>query len=453
MPKDSLNKNVNTAILEPPKNFGGMIRYWGPGLVMTAGVVGSGELIATTGLGAKTGFIALWLIILSCVIKVVVQLMLGRYAIYSGKTTLETFNDLPGPHYRASWFIWWWLLVLIMVLLQHGAMLGGVAMVLNILFPGVSVTYWAIIMMLFTITILRIGRYNLLQNAAAMMVLAFTITTIICVGLIQGTDYAISWKQISSGLTFDLPIGGFAVALAMFGITGVGAGELIYYPSVCLERGYAKVTGPFERTEAWLNRAKGWMRVMRLDAMLSLVVYTGLTIAFYLLGAAVLHARGLAPEGMDMIKNLSLMYTETLGEGSRIIFLIGAFVALYSTVFVSTATHARMSTDCFKLIGWIKVNNDDEKQKWIQRLVTIIPLFQLMLFVIFKAPLWMVVIGGTFQAISLIAIAFGALYLRYRMYIPELKPTRLFDICLWISGICIAIIAGYGMLAKLLYGS
>ena len=52
MPKDSLKKNVNTAILEPPKNFGGMIRYWGPGLVMTAGVVGSGELIATTGLGA-----------------------------------------------------------------------------------------------------------------------------------------------------------------------------------------------------------------------------------------------------------------------------------------------------------------------------------------------------------------------------------------------------------------
>ena len=90
MPKDSLKKNVNTAILEPPKNFGGMIRYWGPGLVMTAGVVGSGELIATTGLGAKTGFIALWLIILSCVIKVVVQLMLGRYAIYSGKTTTST---------------------------------------------------------------------------------------------------------------------------------------------------------------------------------------------------------------------------------------------------------------------------------------------------------------------------------------------------------------------------
>ena len=139
---------------------------------------------------------------------------------------------------------------------------------------------------------------------SATMVLAFTITTLICVVLIQGTDYALTWEQVSSGLKFDLPLGGLAVALAMFGITGVGAGELIYYPTFCLEKGYAKATGPFDRSEAWLKRAKGWMRVMKMDALLSLVIYTGLTVAFYLLGAAVLHARGLTPEGMDMIKNL-----------------------------------------------------------------------------------------------------------------------------------------------------
>ena len=444
------NKSQNeTTTVEPPQKMSSMLRYWGPGLIMTAGVVGSGELIATTGLGAKAGFVALWLILLSCVIKVAVQLMLGRFAIYSGKTTLEAFNELPGPRYRASWFVWWWFLVLCMTIMQQGAMLGGVSMVLNILFPGIPVTAWALVMMVFTITIQRMGKYKMLEKAAAVMVLAFTLTTVICVGLIQGTDYALNWEQVSSGLQFDLPLGGLAVALAMFGITGVGAGELIYYPSVCLEKGYAKATGRFENTEAWLNRARGWMRVMRFDALLSMVVYTGLTIAFYLLGAAVLHAEGLAPEGMDMIKNLSLMYTETLGEGSRIIFLIGAFVALYSTIFVSTATHARMYTDCFKLIGWIDIKTEEDKQRSIKRLVTIIPLFQFTLFIAFKAPLWMVVIGGSFQAVSLIAISFGALYLRYKKYIPELRPSRFFDLCLWISGICITIVAGYGILAKL----
>ena len=163
---------------------------------MTAGVVGSGELIATTGLGAKAGFVALWLILVSCVIKVAVQLMLGRYAIYSGKTTLEAFNDLPGPRHKASWFIWWWMLVLCMIMLQQGAMLGGVAMVLNILVPAIPVWGWAVVMMVFTICVLRFGKYKLLQNVSAGMVLAFTITTLICVLLIQGTDYALTWDQV-----------------------------------------------------------------------------------------------------------------------------------------------------------------------------------------------------------------------------------------------------------------
>lgn len=453
MPPDSTPPNESTGIQDPPTKLGGMLRYWGPGLIMTAGVVGSGELIATTGLGAKAGFVALWLILVSCVIKVAVQLMLGRYAIYSGKTTLEAFNDLPGPRHKASWFIWWWMLVLCMIMLQQGAMLGGVAMVLNILVPAIPVWGWAVVMMVFTICVLRFGKYKLLQNVSAGMVLAFTITTLICVLLIQGTDYALTWDQVSSGLQFDLPLGGLAVALAMFGITGVGAGELIYYPTFCLEKGYAKATGPFERTEAWLKRAKGWMRVMKLDAMLSLVIYTGLTVAFYLLGAAVLHARGLAPEGMDMIKNLSLMYTETLGEGSRIVFLIGAFVALYSTIFVSTATHSRMFTDCFKLVGWLEVKNEVDKQRSIKRLVTILPFFHLTLFLVFKQPLWMVVIAGTFQAASLIAISFGALHLRYKKYSPELRPTKVFDIFLWISGITITVIALYGLIAKFTGGS
>jgi hypothetical protein len=246
------------------------------------------------------------------------------------------------------------------------------------------------------------------------MVLAFTLTTITCVLLIQGTDYALNWDQVKSGLQFDLPIGGLAVALAMFGITGVGAGELIYYPSICLEKGYARATGKFEPTQAWFNRAKGWMRVMKWDAMLSLVIYTSLTVAFY---------------------------------------LIGAFIALYSTIFVSTATHARMFTDCFKLTGWIEVRNEKDKQRWIKRLVTILPFFHFTLFIVFQAPLWMVVIGGTFQAVSLIAISFGALYLRYKKYIPELRPTRMFDAFLWVSGITITIITLYGLIAKFMAGS
>ena len=84
-------------IQQPPHTVLGALKQIGPGLILAASIVGTGELINTTGLGAKAGFTLLWLILLSCVIKVFVQVELGRYAITHGKTTLAAFDTLPGP--------------------------------------------------------------------------------------------------------------------------------------------------------------------------------------------------------------------------------------------------------------------------------------------------------------------------------------------------------------------
>ena len=51
-----------------------------------------------------------------------------------------------------------------------------------------------------------------------------------------------------------------ATALGAFGIIGVGAAELIMYPYWCLEKGYAKHTGPRAPTTGWMRRARGWIR-------------------------------------------------------------------------------------------------------------------------------------------------------------------------------------------------
>ena len=64
------------------------LRKIGPGIILAGSIIGSGELMLTTSLGAEYGFVFLWLILFSCVIKVFVQIELGRYAISSGKPTL-----------------------------------------------------------------------------------------------------------------------------------------------------------------------------------------------------------------------------------------------------------------------------------------------------------------------------------------------------------------------------
>src|SRR5438552_18350490 len=113
--------------VEPPATLRGALRRIGPGMILAASIVGSGELIATTTLGAQVGYTALWIIVLSCAVKPVVQAELGRHTIATGETGLEALDHLPGPRLGVSWLVWAWAAMVLMTLLQVGAMFGGVA--------------------------------------------------------------------------------------------------------------------------------------------------------------------------------------------------------------------------------------------------------------------------------------------------------------------------------------
>src|SRR5436309_15211606 len=126
------------AIQDPPRSLAKALRQIGPGLILAASIVGTGELINTTSLGAKAGFSLLWLILLSCVIKVFVQVEMGRYAITHGKTSLAAFDTLPGPRLGASWLCWLWLVMTLATQAQIAAMEGTVGQAAHMAFPGAS---------------------------------------------------------------------------------------------------------------------------------------------------------------------------------------------------------------------------------------------------------------------------------------------------------------------------
>ena len=98
---------------EPPATLWLALRQIGPGIILAGSIIGSGELLLTTSLGAEYGFMFLWLILFSCVIKVFVQIELGRHAISSGKPTLGALNELPGPRLGVNWLVWWWLIMVL----------------------------------------------------------------------------------------------------------------------------------------------------------------------------------------------------------------------------------------------------------------------------------------------------------------------------------------------------
>ena len=129
------------AVREPPATLWLALQQIGPGIILAGSVIGTGELLLTTSLGADYGFLFLWLILFSCLVKVIVQIELGRYAISSGKPTLGVLNELPGPRLRVHWLVWWWLFLVIATVSQLGAMVGGVGQALNLAFPKVCLRW------------------------------------------------------------------------------------------------------------------------------------------------------------------------------------------------------------------------------------------------------------------------------------------------------------------------
>jgi len=222
-------------------------------------------------------------------------------------------------------------------------------------------------------------------NIVPRHVVMFTLFTLACVGFLQRTEYAISAGQIASGFQFQLPPAVLGAALAAFGLTGVGASEIIAYPYWCLEKGYAGFTGPREQSEEWAGRARGWIRVMYWDALLSMLVYTVVTCAFYVLGAAILHGHGEIPEGSDMIRTLSKVYTESAGSGAMVFYLVGAIVVLFSTLFAGSAAWTRMFSDAFAQVGLLDYSNLDQRQRWICGFAWFFPLTWTVLGLTFKA--------------------------------------------------------------------
>ncbi len=433
-------------ILDAPTSFWGKLKHLGPGFILSASIVGSGELIATTTLGAKAGFVTLWIILVSCVVKVALQLEFGKHAILNGETAIASFNKLPGPRFgKGHWTIWTILILMIVKFTQVGGIIGGVAIAGNIFLPQLSVTTWAAVVALSVALLVFKGYYQLIEKMSIVMIALFTLLTFTSLYFLQDTSYALTWAEISSGFRFELPAAAVAVAIGAFGITGVGGDEIIHYTYWCIEKGYAQYTGVNDGTEEWERRAKGWINVMKLDAIIAMIVYTVMTGAFYLLGAAVLHEAGTVPEGYGMLETLSSIYTETLGEGAKTVFLAGAVIVLFSTLFSALAAWTRQYTDMFSQVGFIDFVNQEQRMRTIGILSFVLPAGWMLLFLFVKLPVAMVIFGGIITSVILLLIIYVAFEFRYRQTPEAFKPTMSGDISLWISMIVILMIAVYGI--------
>ena len=410
----------------PPANWRATLKYLGPSVIISATIVGSGEIILTASLGAAVGYVMLWWVLFSCWSKSILQAELARYIVLSGDTYLRALNripgKIPGPRVPFSWPIVLGLIGFATGLTGLGGLIGGAGQAVVIFFPDLNPLLAVGVLAALAAVLLASGSYRRLEQVMLLFVITFTLLTVTGALLMQGTQFATRVDDVVAGFQFEFSTSFAVLALAAYGYTGVNSGEISAYSYWCIEKGYPARIGRYDGTPAWHARAQGWLRVLRADIWITLVILTCATIPFYFLGAGVLHAMGQQPEGRETITALSHMFTETLGPWSLWLFAVGAFSILYSSSIAGVAAGARYVPDYLIELGFISRNRLDLRYGIIRLYCVIVPFIGLGLYAGFQRPVLMVMIAASYAAIMLPVQSGITLYLQAKRLPAEVRP-------------------------------
>lgn len=416
---------------KPPQSLLQRLKYIGPSIIVTGSVVGSGSIALTPLLGAAAGFSLLWWLLLSMWSKPLIQAEITRYVIVKKQTFLEAFAHMPGfkttiRGKTTSWLVWFMFIGVIPSIAGMGGLAGAVAQAGNLMIPFISVEAWVVTGCLITWLILYWGSYKTLEKTLLAMVAFFSLVTLIIAISMQTTTYQVTGQDLIQGLSFSFPSDHVALALAVFGFTGISYGEIMAYTYWCLEKGYAKEEGES------LQDTRAWIKVMQTDVWVTVLFVTIGTVPFFLLGAGVLNELGLypPPDG-DIIKTLLSMFTGILGNWAKWLFILLAFFVLFSTFISGTAAFTRTISDYLISMGLV-LEKPNTRQQLIKLIAFLVPLFSGIAYFLLPNPLTLIMIAGVWAALGLPIVNIGALYLVNKLE-KELQPKSSTKTILWLT--------------------
>jgi hypothetical protein len=306
-----------------------------------------------------------------------------------------------------------------------GGLAGAVAEAGHLMIPMLSTESWVATACFITWFILYLGTYQTLEKILLGMVFFFSVVTLIIAISMQSTPYAISGSQILGGFAFVFPFEHAALALAVFGFTGISYGEIMAYTYWCLEKGYAKHDGD-------KHEVKAWIKVMQTDVWATVFFVTIGTLPFFLLGASVLNTLGLypPPDG-DIIQTLLNMFTTILGTWAKWFFIPLAFFVLFSTLLSGTAAFTRTISDYLISIGLV-AEKENTRTRLIKIIAFVVPMFSCIAYFLLPNPIALLLIAGIWAALGLPIINIGALYLTSKLS-KDLQPKKSTKAVLWVT--------------------
>ena len=348
-----IRKSLKTAKHHP--RLGGLeiLKYIGPGLLVTVGFIDPGNWASNLAAGADYGYTLLWMVSLSTVMLIILQHNVAHLGIATGLCLSEATKTYIRPKY-AKMILWTAMGASVSTSLAE--ILGG-AIALEMLF-GIPVRIGAILTTVFVCIMLFTNSYRVIERWIIAFVSIIGLSFIYELSLVH-----IDWGEaVLAWVTPSFPKGSMVVIMSVLGAV-VMPHNLFLHSEVIQSRQWNleddKVIRRQLRYEFW-------------DTFLSMMIGWAINSAMILLAAATFFKSG---STVNELQDASALLQPLLGNNAAVIFA----VALLFAGIASTITSGMAAGSIFAGIYREPYDIKDSHSRWGVLLSLVMALIIIML--------------------------------------------------------------------------
>ena len=348
-----IRKSLKTAKHQP--RLGGLeiLKYIGPGLLVTVGFIDPGNWASNLAAGADYGYTLLWMVSLSTVMLIILQHNVAHLGIATGLCLSEATMTYIRPKYAKMML---WTAMGASVSTSLAEILGG-AIALEMLF-GIPVRIGAILTTVFVCIMLFTNSYRVIERWIIAFVSIIGLSFIYELSLVH-----IDWGEaVLAWVTPSFPKGSMVVIMSVLGAV-VMPHNLFLHSEVIQSRQWNleddKVIRRQLRYEFW-------------DTFLSMMIGWAINSAMILLAAATFFKSG---STVNELQDASALLQPLLGNNAAVIFA----VALLFAGIASTITSGMAAGSIFAGIYREPYDIKDSHSRWGVLLSLVMALIIIML--------------------------------------------------------------------------
>ncbi len=305
----------------------------GPGIVMASAAVGGSHIIASTQAGAIYGWELVSIVILANLFKYPFFRFGVQYTLDTGNTLLEGYRQ------KGKFYLWLFFALNVFATVINTAAVGLLtAAILTFIIPiPLPMPVLSSLVIVVITCILLLGKYRLLDSLSKIIMIALTITTVsaVVIAFMRNGIHGVAPADFVAPSPWELSKLAFLVALMGW------------------------MPAPIEISainSMWVVAKRRLTKVSYQDGLFDFNVgYIGtaiLAVVFLALGALVQYG---SPETVEMvggkyIAQLINMYASTIGEWSRLLIAVIAFMCMFGTTITVIDGYSRTNVESLRIL-------------------------------------------------------------------------------------------------------